>query len=1054
MMEELLHRVENLDNVQLRTELLKHGDKVGPVTPSTRKVFVSRLAKKLFAIEHPGLEAAEPNTIICQPGISAMGGPIIPVIQRQGGILLTEKGEEEKRHAPENDSQSIKKAHPPVYYLVILTDTTISNRENRAAHRVFTEKPEAFAFMKKNTGSRLKLFYSESEVKQFCMQSARNSQDSSYVSSKPKMSDDSSSLPVDGEKSAFKGPKIQELVQFRKQLEKGELDWVKQAVWANPRYLISSADTPVILHEGMRHNALHIAAKSNHPGAVSLVLEAIENPEFTRMLYSSSHDTPESRQRRIEYLVDLYLNSPDKGAGESPLHIACKMCFAAVVQALVMHSATDRGMVNKFSERPEDIICSRGKGDTSPDAKERIRELLKGLCLVPLLRSEDNITVPVVGLPCSPDEKLRLQGPALPTPHSAKDPRLTLSAYAGPMSPSKAQEFHKQWSNPRFLRQTLDAGELAARRADLEKGYERIGRKLARELRIQWTEYWQFLDAFADFSSPDGLQKLESHLRRQQALLVILSAMDSAAPPGSGPDENSADSCEDDSSQENYFSCDEGSADDSKGKLLSDSFPASHSPAKSVCAELSAEESDGESDVFEDSLGPDDFFDLSGGGTQKYLFGQRLLLTGTGKSSDGEPQINPVVHGANSPSSCVHKAVKERTQTLDVTADSSKLFTDSTEGSRSVWSYRDTMGSGEELNVCAMSPANDTTKSFDANCSSDVDVGETHFEGCDNSLQNDIHSHVSLSFVKPQNGEKVSNSDDPDKSFNTLMTELSEDLECKLVFSPDGKVIKSNKRRIVPDTGVILAQKLFPKGHLDIRKGKPAMDVLIKSVHDNNTFTADILLHVSTLPAENDKDPDMSLDDVHMPLTKNVHVDIKVVSKNDAVHDYIKRMIRPTLLTVGLLEEEEADIRKNYRCVTARLIRAKRKRKPQHMSCFIYGSRPSKTDLDVMRAMCDYKVDGSVFPMVQSWFGLVTATKQEEGDSWPSPSRLRYQHRLSQLQNCHAFLGSHHPVSPLVPAGAVTSTPVSRDLIPTRRDLSAERLTQTTPRAWLFKSPT
>ena len=58
----------------------------------------------------------------------------------------------------------------------------------------------------------------------------------------------SNNAALEAEKSAFKGPKTQELVLFRKLIEKGDMDTVKSTVWSNPRYLITSADTPVILH--------------------------------------------------------------------------------------------------------------------------------------------------------------------------------------------------------------------------------------------------------------------------------------------------------------------------------------------------------------------------------------------------------------------------------------------------------------------------------------------------------------------------------------------------------------------------------------------------------------------------------------------------------------------------------------------------------------------------------------------------------------------------------------------------------------------------------------
>ncbi|XP_011632418.1 ankyrin repeat and LEM domain-containing protein 2 isoform X3 [Pogonomyrmex barbatus] len=45
----------------------------------------------------------------------------------------------------------------------------------------------------------------------------------------------------------FRAPKTQEFIAFKRLIEDGDLEAVKNIVWENPRYLISSADTPAIL---------------------------------------------------------------------------------------------------------------------------------------------------------------------------------------------------------------------------------------------------------------------------------------------------------------------------------------------------------------------------------------------------------------------------------------------------------------------------------------------------------------------------------------------------------------------------------------------------------------------------------------------------------------------------------------------------------------------------------------------------------------------------------------------------------------------------------------
>lgn len=56
------------------------------------------------------------------------------------------------------------------------------------------------------------------------------------------------------EKCNFKAPKPQEFVAFRKLIESGDLKSVRSTVWTNPRYLISSGDTPAILHVNILAN--------------------------------------------------------------------------------------------------------------------------------------------------------------------------------------------------------------------------------------------------------------------------------------------------------------------------------------------------------------------------------------------------------------------------------------------------------------------------------------------------------------------------------------------------------------------------------------------------------------------------------------------------------------------------------------------------------------------------------------------------------------------------------------------------------------------------------
>ena len=50
------------------------------------------------------------------------------------------------------------------------------------------------------------------------------------------------------ERSVYKAPKMRELVNLRVVIESGDEHQFTALVWSNPRYLVSSGDTPVILH--------------------------------------------------------------------------------------------------------------------------------------------------------------------------------------------------------------------------------------------------------------------------------------------------------------------------------------------------------------------------------------------------------------------------------------------------------------------------------------------------------------------------------------------------------------------------------------------------------------------------------------------------------------------------------------------------------------------------------------------------------------------------------------------------------------------------------------
>jgi hypothetical protein len=102
---------------------------------------------------------------------------------------------------------------------------------------------DALKIMKKYKKARFKSFKTRQEAVEFAVQRPE------IVVPISVLSDNSeTSSPVTGEKSSpFRAPKSQGLVWLRKLIECGDAHTFRTTIWDNPRYLVSSGDTPAIL---------------------------------------------------------------------------------------------------------------------------------------------------------------------------------------------------------------------------------------------------------------------------------------------------------------------------------------------------------------------------------------------------------------------------------------------------------------------------------------------------------------------------------------------------------------------------------------------------------------------------------------------------------------------------------------------------------------------------------------------------------------------------------------------------------------------------------------
>ncbi|CAB1322134.1 unnamed protein product [Coregonus sp. 'balchen'] len=516
-MEVVLSRLRGLSSDELREEFTRADLKCGPITATTRAIFERKLARVLVGAEGSSSATetdSSSNATTAGPATSSSAAAASAAEQAKPlpscatsaptgtdspkavsdevdfgyGMGLNPPEEEElgltvKSRTPCNISREdtgsqstaespskMAQVSPMFYGVCPLWEDVLARNVPERAH-VYGDKKEALQAVKMMKGARFKAFSNRDDAEKFakgiCDYYPSPSKSTPCVSPvKPGLVFCKDNVPVmevdtiNRERAnSFKSPRCQDLTaKLRKAVEKGD-------------------EVAFSELEGCRYNVMHVAAKENQPGVAQLLLDTLENPDFMRLMYPD--DLEAMLQKRIRYIIDLYVNTPDKAGFETPLHFACKFGCPDVVNVLCSHPDTDKNCKNKKNKTQE--------------VKQKICDYLEDRCYIPLLRATDNSSQPVIGAPWSPEPSETLHHSLAPRlTRSPMDPVMSVRAFVGPLSPSK----HILKSDP-------------------DHGAERVGRELARELGYPWAEYWDFLDSFTDLSSADGLRKLEEYLNKK-----------------------------------------------------------------------------------------------------------------------------------------------------------------------------------------------------------------------------------------------------------------------------------------------------------------------------------------------------------------------------------------------------------------------------------------------------------------------------------------------------------------------------------------------------------
>ena len=251
--------LEEWSDAEIRGALLQLGEKdVPPITAATKPFLLRKLSRILYSEPAKQRESEETyNEVVSKLHHESSGS----TVEGYYGVVVPSKGDQE--------------------------DLCL----------FYTSKAATMEAIKNRPSARFKKFDTQHEAEAFSQQGSLHT---------------SAQQPVTVSEAANSYPrvKVQDLSKLRMVMEREDVAAFASTVWGNPRYLITSGDTPEILQEGCRYNALHCAVRAKRLDMCKELMSILQSDTFWELVYPD--DSADTREERKRHLIDLYLNGQDK----------------------------------------------------------------------------------------------------------------------------------------------------------------------------------------------------------------------------------------------------------------------------------------------------------------------------------------------------------------------------------------------------------------------------------------------------------------------------------------------------------------------------------------------------------------------------------------------------------------------------------------------------------------------------------------------------------------------------------------------------------------------